>query len=141
MKPPLNLRNLTFAVALLLSGGMSVPASACSIDYPPGYDREKALISAVTRAEHIIEIRVLRSSAFLRRPAIVRVTQVLRGDVAEGAVLRLTTAPGSACGAGELLKGQRGFTILRSLDPDQLYFSGFLTPEQIAAAKEECPRS
>jgi len=133
---PLATRCLTFALALLLAIGVTQSAFACSMLYPPGYDHKRALIEAVERARNILEIEVVRSSVDMGRPAIVRVAQVLKGGAKEGAILRLKTAPTSICGAGQLLRGQSGWTILHTLDPEQVFFSGFLTAEQIAAARE-----
>lgn len=124
------------AMALLIASQGAQPASACSLVYPPGYDQKKADIERVMRFENILAIEVLRSSIDMGRPAIVKVTQVLRGGAKRGDVLRLATSPGSACGAGQLLRGQSGWVMLPSLRSDMLPFLGFLTAEQIGAIKQ-----
>lgn len=109
------------AIALLLA--VAAPALACSPVPPPETpptqeEIDKDLRATFAGATDLIDYVVVRRATSERNGAL-RVTRSYKGATRVGAVLRIWTSEGAACGSGDAERGTSGRMFLSGEAPYQ----------------------
>jgi hypothetical protein len=128
-------RSVLFAT-LIWTMSCSGAASACSVTPQSPITKAELEIQAEQRraqfvdrtasAEAVVYVQAVSTSGFGRSSARIRVLEVLKGRASKGRVLWLKTTDSGLCGAGGLVKGQKGVIVLGSERPRA--FKGFIHP-------------